>query len=223
VSAAKLPQASAEDLIAALKERLGPDLVVITGASAFVTQLAEALAIYRRGGEIAHKDGAVAWLEGLAKLHGYILTALEIPPARQWELYEPGQYVHGALAPLGRPVPAELTRQLENSNAQVRQIYRNADAALAMQLQVDQRKSARCAAKIVAKQFNIVGKDARLDPDKVINWREEARRAKGSRKHQALRDRYQLKLRELKECYPDDPFAAYARLIELADVSGNDP
>ena len=155
MSAAEMPNGSAGDHVAALKELLGPDVVVITGAARFVEELAKALVIFRKGGERAHKNGAVAWIEAHSKLGKDVLTALGVHPTAQWKVSKPGQYVHGAIAELGRRVAPELVRRLESSHSQIRSIRWHACAAVAMHLLVLQGKSESCAAKIAGKQFKI--------------------------------------------------------------------
>ena len=215
MSAAEMPNGSAGDHVAALKELLGPDVVVITGAARFVEELAKALVIFRKGGERAHKNGAVAWIEAHSKLGKDVLTALGVHPTAQWKVSKPGQYVHGAIAELGRRVAPELVRRLESSHSQIRSIRWHACAAVAMQLLVLQRKSEPCAAKIAGKQFKI-------EPEAVNNLRDEARRRRGSRKHEALQMGYQILSADLDEHFPGDPAGAYAALIELAaQESGN--
>jgi hypothetical protein len=118
--------------------------VKITNASAFAKELWEASEAFRKGNRRA---AGCAQLRALAKLGQIVLTGLGVPATVQWQLFEPLQYIHGAVDDLERPISPELTRRLERSFDQIRRIRQGALAAVAMQLLVEQGKSEQRAAK----------------------------------------------------------------------------
>lgn len=208
-----MPNGSAENLVAALRDLLGSDIVVITGAAGFLTELAQALVTFRKGGANNRRTASCAYLEALAKLSDNVLTGLGVPATGQWQLCEPLQYVHGAFSDFERPVAPELSRRLERNYDQIRRIRWHAIAAIGMEFLVRQGKSELCAAKIAGKQFGV-------EANAVNNLRDEAKRRKGSRKYEALQTTYRRLENYLY--FPDDPARAYDALIELAaQESGN--
>jgi hypothetical protein len=188
------------------------DDVTITAAPGFVKELCEALEVFRKG----HRWAAgCAQLRALAKLGQNVLTGLGVPAAVQWQLFEPLQYIHGAVDDLERPISPELTRRLERSFDQIRRIRQGALAAVAMQLLVEQGKSEQCAAKTAGKQFGI-------EAAAVNNLRDQARRRRGSRKYEALQTAYRILLPDLNRSFPGDPVGAYDALLDVAArESGN--
>jgi hypothetical protein len=186
--------------------------VKITNASGFAEELWEASEVFRKGDRRA---GGCAQLKALAKLGGTVLTGLGVPAAVQWQLFEPLQYIHGAVDDLERPISSELISRLERSFNQIRKIRRGALAAVAMQLLVEQGKSEQCAAKTAGKQFGI-------EAAAVNNLRDQARRRRGARKYEALQTAYQILLTDLNRSFPGNPAGAYDALLDIAArESGN--
>jgi hypothetical protein len=153
--------------------------ITIEDIEQFIQELAQGLVIYQKGGPLARKDAGCAQLKALAKLAGYVLEGSGINESAQGELLKPARYIHAGLDGLDRPLSVEVSKHLENAVNQIVGIYHNAQAAVGMQLLVNQGKSQKCAAKIAGKQFG-------LEDTVVNNLRDEARK-KGPKKYQAFR------------------------------------